>query len=287
MLYLMVILFISSFTLSCGHSQDKFRLIDLWQTERILKVPESVCYDAGQDRLFVSNINGKPTEKNGQGYITKMKTDGTIEALKWATGLNAPKGSAVFKDHFYVSDIDRLVEIDRTSGKILNRYPAARAEFLNDVAVDERGLVYVSDMGSSNSVIYRLEKGQLVPWLRGKEISSPNGLFIKGNLLYVGNSGDGKLKSVELSTKKIMTVAEVGTGIDGLIATDRGDFLVTDWQGSLKLIHPDGSIELLQNTTPQKINAADIGFISEKNIILIPTFFDNRVTAHRLVFSEK
>jgi hypothetical protein len=34
----------------------------------------------------------------------------------------------------------------------------------------------------------------------------------------------------------------------------------------------------------QKANAADFGFIPEKNMILIPTFFDNKVVSYTASF---
>ena len=96
-----------------------------WQTDQILQVPESVTYDTQRNVLYVSNINGKPLEKDGNGFISIVKPDGIIENLKWVTGLNAPKGSALDGKNLYVTDIDELVQIDIETGKILKKYPAA------------------------------------------------------------------------------------------------------------------------------------------------------------------
>ena len=38
---------------------------------------------------------------------------------EWATGLDAPKGMALANGQLYVADIDRLVEIDPATGKIV------------------------------------------------------------------------------------------------------------------------------------------------------------------------
>ena len=40
--------------------------------------PESIVFDSKNNVLYVSNINGKPTEKNGTGYISKVSPDGKI-----------------------------------------------------------------------------------------------------------------------------------------------------------------------------------------------------------------
>ncbi len=252
-----------------------FVLVPTWQTAPVLKVPESVCYDPAAGVLYVSNINGKPTEKNGKGFISKISVDGDILSLQWATELNAPKGMAIHDGQLYVSDIDRLVSIDLASGKIAAEYPAAGAQFLNDVAVDEKGRVYVSDTSDKNSVIYRLEGGTLTVWLQGPEIRSPNGLFYHAGVLYIGNSGDGKIKAVEVASKKNTTVAKVGSGIDGLIRDQSGFFLVSDWKGKTSLVTAEGRLFVLLNTTDQNINSADLGYIPGKHLLLIPTFFDN------------
>jgi len=251
-----------------------------WETQQELRIPESVLYDEARNILYVSNINGKSAEKNGQGFISKVALDGKIEVLKWATGLNAPKGSAIYKNKLYVSDIDYLVEIDLKTGKIVARYPAAGAQFLNDVAIDALGNVYVSDMSSENSAIYKLSNGAMTMWLKGPEINMPNGLYMEEKQLLVGNSGDKSLKAVTLADKRIRTIAKVGSGIDGLRGDGKGNYVVSDWQGKTSLVTAAGRIIVLIDTTASKINAADLEYIPSKKLLLIPTFFDNRVVAY-------
>jgi sugar lactone lactonase YvrE len=248
----------------------------------VLQIPESVLYHESENILYVSNINGRPTQKNGQGFVSKVFLDGKIKRLKWATGLNAPKGSAIYGDRFYVSDIDVLVEIDLKTGKILARYPAAGAKFLNDVAADASGNIYVTDMSSENSVIYKLTQGQMTAWAKGKEILKPNGLYMEKKRLVVGNSGDGSLKSINLADRKINTLARVGSGIDGLRSDGKGNYFISDWKGKTSLVTASGEIIVLMDTTTSKINSADLEYIKSQRLLLIPTFFDNRVVAYRV-----
>src|SRR5687767_7241889 len=44
--------------------------------------PESVRYDRDQDVWFVSNVNGNPGAKDNNGYISRLKSDGTPDSLK-------------------------------------------------------------------------------------------------------------------------------------------------------------------------------------------------------------
>ncbi len=264
-------------------SSGKPSLTKAWESRKEFMVPESVLYHEGDQTLYVSNIDGNPTDKDGKGFISKMSLDGKIIKLKWADGLNAPKGSAIYKNSFYVSDIDRLVEIDMKTGKIRKTYPAKGALFLNDVAVDTEGRVYVTDMDEKNSAIYRLADAKLEIWMKGREIQSPNGLYMEQKKLMVGNSGDRTIKSVRLSDKTVTVFAEVReTMIDGLRPDAKGNYIITDWNGRVTLVLATGESSLLLDTTSSKINAADIEYIPEKHLLLVPTFFDNRVVAYKL-----
>ncbi|MBN1165453.1 MAG: SMP-30/gluconolactonase/LRE family protein [Candidatus Krumholzibacteriota bacterium] len=259
-----------------------FTLVKQWVTERVFKVPESVIYDAERNVIYVSNINGKPTEKNGRGFLSKVSLAGEIVELEWITGLNAPKGSGIVGNLLYVADIDELVEIDIEKGKILGRYAAAGARFLNDIAVDDKGTVYLSDTHQDVNAIYRFQGGKLRVWLRDEMIKRPNGLFVEEDRLIIGCGGEGRLLAVDLEGKKITEIARAGTGVDGIAMDGKGNFLVSNWAGKTMLIEPDGGVRVLLDTTVDKINSADITFIIKKDLLLIPTFYDNRIVACRL-----
>ena len=65
----------------------------VWEVAEGIQTPESVCYDPTSKVLFVSNIGtGGPTGKDGDGFISQLGLDGKVLALKWVTGLDAPKG---------------------------------------------------------------------------------------------------------------------------------------------------------------------------------------------------
>ncbi|HAH23626.1 MAG TPA: ATP-binding protein, partial [Prolixibacteraceae bacterium] len=86
--YLMFIL------LGAGLSSSAQTLTKIWSTTAGIKTPESALFDAKSNKIYVSNIDGDPSKKDGNGFISILNADGKMEQLKWATGLNAPKGSA-------------------------------------------------------------------------------------------------------------------------------------------------------------------------------------------------
>jgi hypothetical protein len=248
-----------------------------WETAAVLKVPESVCFDQESRLLFVSNIDGKPTEKDGNGFIAIVSLDGSVSKGPWITGLNAPKGMGIFKGILYVSDIDRVAAIDMATKKIINFYEFPEAKFLNDIAIDQKGAVYISDMNSNR--IYRIYEGKTEIWLDDKVLTGPNGLFVDENQLLIGCN---KIVSVGLEDKKIIVWLDNTGNIDGLEGTDDGRYLFSDWQGSVYLVEKDKKITKLLVTSTEGINAADIEFIPSMNLILVPTFNDNRVMAYEL-----
>lgn len=101
--------------------------------------------------------------------------------------MNAPKGMAIHGDTLYVSDIDTLIEIDLDAGKISRRHPVAGARFLNDVAADQAGNIYVSDM--QTDTIHRLQNGRIESWLKDPALAGPNGLYVEGEHLILGAWG--------------------------------------------------------------------------------------------------
>ncbi len=255
-----------------------------WATDPVFDVPESVCWDFDREILYISNIGGNPGEKDGNGFISRVSIEGEVKKLKWVTGLNAPKGMAVYGGRIYVSDIDELAVIDIRTDKVVERHAAEGAKFLNDVAVDGKGNVYISDSSRENSAIYRFSDGVLEVWLRHRDIQSPNGLFVNDGRLIIGNSGDATLKAADLKDRTVTTLVNVGSAIDGLKMDRRGNYIVTDWSGRTSLIEPDGGIYILLDTRSEGVNAADIEFVDEYDMIIIPTFSDDRIVATKLIY---
>lgn len=254
-------------------------LIPVWATQKIFKVPESVYYRAKTHRIYVSNVNGKPAALDGNGFISLLNEKGEIIKLKWATGLNGPKGMAIKGNHLFVSDINRLAEIDLRNGKIVRYIPFPGAKFLNDVVVGPDGKIYVTDTDLGAVFVEKAGKAHL--WSTNPLLKGANGLAMNRGELFIGTNGH--LLEANPKTGEIRIVAHVTGDIDGLIPLGNGRFILSDWAGKIYQISTGKAPVILSNTTRQKINAADLGFIPQKKIILIPTFFDNRVVAKQLI----
>ncbi len=252
---------------------------EIWKTEQKLQTPESVLYYPKDNILFVSNIAGNPTDKDNIGFISKVDLQGNILDLKWVEGISAPKGMAINNGKLYVSNIDELVEIDIAKAKISKRYKAPGATFLNDVAVNRYGTVFVSDMGQNT--IWYLHGNKFEIWLTSDDLKKPNGLYAEQNHLLIGNK-DYILKVHYKSKQAEYYIKNTGS-IDGLVPTGTGVYLISDWVGNVYKVAAGKEKLKIFSSGDKNINAADIEYIQTKNMLLIPTFFDNRVAAYKLL----
>ena len=250
----------------------------LWTSDQVFKVPESVYFDADRDVLYVANINGRSTAVDGNGFISKLSPSGEVIELKWVEGLNAPKGMGVYNGALYVTDINRVVKIDIESGAVLETFNAPEAEFLNDIAVDEMGIVYVSDMRTNE--IYRVKEGTIKKWIELFDYKGPNGLYSREGRLFIGVNN--YIVSVDLNSGDMMRFVSNTGGIDGLEGAYSNYFLISDWSGKVHVVHPKENKTLIIDTTPGNINAADIEYDPEKQILYVPTFNDHRIEAYSL-----
>ncbi len=251
--------------------------VKLWETAGF-KNPESAHFDSGTGILYVSNVNGEATAKDGNGFISKVTPDGKVVALEWVTGLDAPKGLAHAGGKLYAADIDKLVEIDIASGKVSNTYAAKDAKFLNDVAADESGNIYVSDMATNT--IWRLSGGAFDVFLKDDKLQSPNGLLVEGDTLLVAAWGvmtdgmatkvPGQLLKVSLKDKSITSQGDgspIGN-LDGLEPFGDGAYLVSDWMaGKVIRIGRKGKARVLADLGQ---GTADLGYDPKTATAFIP-----------------
>jgi sugar lactone lactonase YvrE len=283
---------------------ESTKINKLWETPNDLKNPESVAYASEQNVLFVSNVNGKPTQKDQNGFISKVSSsNGSIIELNWVTGLNAPKGIAISnnKSTLYVSDITDLVEINIDNGKIMKRFNAPGSAFLNDVVSDNQGNIYVSD--TVTNTIYKLDTNtkdgnntsSLQVWLQSPQLNGPNGLHVDNskNRLIVASLGDmskpgGGIEVIDLKNKTITTLGKEGTtspfgGLDGIESdTTEAHYYVTDNPaGKVYIVNADGTGYRTLIDLHTK-GAADLGFIPSQSTIIIPLMQDNKLVAYKL-----
>ncbi|MBW2525574.1 MAG: SMP-30/gluconolactonase/LRE family protein [Deltaproteobacteria bacterium] len=262
------------------------------------KTPESVLYDPSADLYLVANINGAPLIADDNGFIARVKPDGTVHKMRWIDGrreevtLNAPKGMAIVKDVLYVADLDHLRKFDAKTGTPTGEIAIEGATFLNDVAVGPDGTVYVSDSGlkqgdkgfepSGTDAVYRIdaEAGTATAIAKGEELGRPNGLFVDGEGVWVVTFGSGELYRLDQDGKRVDVHKLPGGSLDGVIRLANGQLIISSW--STKTIYrgpKQGPFKPLFSP----VNApADIGFDPKRNRLLVPRFNDHLVELRAL-----
>jgi hypothetical protein len=258
--------------------------------------PESVLYDADNDRYLVSNINGSPFDKDNNGFISVLSPDGQVTTLKWIEGgknkvkLDAPKGSAIVKGVLYVADITTVRMFDLKTGAPKGDVPVAGATFLNDVAAGPDGKVYVSDSAikmsasggfesTSTDAVYVIDKGKAKALAKTADLHAPNGLAWTDKGLVVCSMGAPEVFRLdEKGAKQDATKTPAGH-LDGLLQL--GDsLLVTSHDASAVLRGKLGGT--FDTALPDQKTPADIGYDTKRGRVLVPHLGEDTVEAYEL-----
>jgi len=212
----------------------------------------------------------------GAGAVVRMGLDGKVIKSDWVTGLNSNKGSAIFNGLFYTAETAAVAVIDIDKATIIKRIPIEGAVMLNDLAVDAKGVVYVSDTRTGK--VYRIEGDK--PALFLENIPGANGLLTAGTDLYVVGSSTFLKVSADKNVTKIADGFE--NGLDGIVMIADNEFLLSNYQGILYYVNANGTKQVLIDTRANRIMSNDIGYDSKTKIIYAPSFSTNRIIAYQV-----
>jgi sugar lactone lactonase YvrE len=265
-----------------------------------LKTPESVLYEATSDVYLVSNINGAPPEKDNNGFISILAPDGSVKALKFIAGgengvtLDAPKGMGISGDVLYVSDIQDVRKFDLKTGAPKGSIHIPKATFLNDVAVDAQGTVYVSDSGrkagkeglepSGTDALYKLVGDKAVVVVKGKQLEGPNGVNVDADGIEFATMGGDSFVRINAAGKELARAHLPGGGLDGIVRLADGSYLVSSWQG--QAVYRGGFTQPFVAVLKDAPSSADIGYDSKRDRILIPVLMQDLVRTVALPESD-
>ena len=261
--------------------------------------PESVKYDADLDVYFVSNINGNPSNKDGNGYVARVKPDSsgssfTVDTLvrggqRGAT-LHAPKGMAIVGDTLWVADIDAVRGFNRRTGAATRSINLAsmQATFLNDIAAGNAGELYITDTGirfaadgsmgtPGKQRVFRSQGTQAATVaIEGDSLGNPNGIaWDAGRSAFIVLPFGGRSIMTWAPGDSAMKPLASGPGqFDGVEVLNGGRILVSSWA--------DSSVHAVENGQMRRLITgvaapADIGYDTRRNRVLVPLFNGNAV----------
>jgi len=251
--------------------------------------PESVEYYADEDVYLVTNINGSPFAVDGNGFISKIKPDGTVVDLKWIDGakkgvtLNGPKGAAIAGKNLFIADGNQVHVFALPSGKQKKSITLKGSTFLNGITPGPKGSVYVTDSGfdegfkpNGTDAIYRVwANGKYKAVYKDKDMGHPNGIWDDKGRLIINTFGSGKVFSIDKSGKKSTMPTPPNGSLDGLVLLKDGRLLVTSWGGSaLYVMDKKGDYTVMASDLDAP---ADIDVDTMRNRVLVPLFKQNKV----------
>jgi sugar lactone lactonase YvrE len=260
------------------------------------KTPESVRYDSALDVYFVSNINGDPTAKDGNGFISRVRPDGSIDSLMFIAGgrggvtLNAPKGLALIADTLWVADLDAVRGFDVRTGALVANVDLSgqKALFLNDICVGPDGALYVTDTGvrgaggkmthvAGADRIFRIAPDRSVSVaLATDSLESPNGItWDRGGrrFIVVPFNGSRRILAWRVGEKQPTQIGFGRGQFDGVELLPDDRLVVTSWADSSISIR-DGARETIIRNVP---SPADIGIDTKRMRIAVPELTKDRI----------
>ncbi|HEX2190332.1 MAG TPA: SMP-30/gluconolactonase/LRE family protein [Longimicrobiaceae bacterium] len=265
------------------------------------QLPESAQYDAARDVYLVGNINGHPTTKDGNGYVSRLRPDGTVESLGFIRGgrggvvLHAPKGLLVVGDTLWVADIDAVRGFHLTSGAPLRSIDLSGvgAVFLNDLARGPDGALYVTDTGlrfgptgppthpGPDRVFRVAPDGTVSTALEGTNLAAPNGIFWDeaGGRFLIGSLWGKTVLAWKPGEAAAQVAAEGAGGFDGISRLPDGRVVVASQDAeAVQVLDGTGLTTLFGGLS----SPADIGVDTRRNRVLVPLVGEDRVEIWQL-----
>jgi hypothetical protein len=250
---------------------------------RGFETPASVLHDEVRDLYLVSNVNGGLLDRDGNGFISRLYPDGRVYQRQWIESgkdgveLNAPKGMAILGDTLFVADIDCVRLFNRISGDPMGSVCPEGASNLHDLAVERRGPLYVTDR---SGVLFAIEMdGSYREALRGEELGEPTGIASSVRGVFVAGFQNRSVSQLWPEELKPF-VRGRNWKLDGLVITDDGSFVFTNWADSTILLiqaSGGGSRGNIYSMVQGVPTPGDIGYDGKRNRIMVPVLEQNRL----------
>lgn len=253
--------------------------------------PETVIYDDQADVYLVSNINGKPMEKDDDGFISRLSPSGEMLELKWIDGskpevaLDSPMGMVLDRDTLYVADADAVRLFDRRTGIAKGSWKVPNPHFPNDVTLDDQGRVILTETGIKvephdilkvgDYAIYRFDKkGKAETLAKGDALQGPNGVkWTKDGILFVTFMG---MAVEKLQGKKPVEVAKLpASQCDGFVLLPDDTMLTGCWS-SAAVYYVDRDRHA-REVAGNLLTPAGLHYDLKRKVILVPLVTENQV----------
>jgi hypothetical protein len=231
--------------------------------------PESVVYDAANDRYLVSN--------KGDGKI--IAVDKEENQTLFNTDQKSIRGLHILGDKVFAGCDTGVVAFNLADGTRAFVIDIPEKVLLNDVTSDSDGNLYISD--SSGDQIFKVNPTDKTYTILATGILGTNGLWYDSieDRLFTTTAGiTPSISAVDLSDGTVtQIVVTPHMALDGLTEDNEGNIYYSSWQfGAVyrydRAFSQDPVLVSSGHTGP-----ADIGYNLVDNVLAIPEFLDNEV----------
>jgi sugar lactone lactonase YvrE len=240
----------------------------------VLSRPHSLVVNSSGEIIFTDRNNHSIRKIDSQGNVKTIAgvgKQGYKDGSAHEAEFNFPSGLAIdSKDNVYIADTNnhriRLLTTDGNvttisgtrKGYSSGNINFARFDSPSYLAVDNSGNIYVSDRG--NHKIRRISSNGQVTTIAGigkgyqdgpgkmAQFNEPSGLLVHNDYLYVADFGNNRIRTVNLKTSVVETLA--GSGISGY--KDGNDSLVS-FKGPISLALNDKSELIVADSNNNRI----------------------------------
>ncbi len=250
--------------------------------------PESVLHWRKRDLYIVSNLNGSPLAKDGNGFLSLVSPQGVVLEPRWIDGatpgieLHAPKGMAMVRGQLWVTDIDVVRRFDPVTRKpSAPAIPIPGATFLNDLASTGEGGAWVSDMGvkagaqgfepSGTRGIWKIPaQGMPTPFFGPEGIDKPNGLARARGGVWCVDFGPGDVVGLSRIGRQVVRRKAPSGGLDGVEMLPGRRLAISSWSGqAVYLMDRAGNFTTLASDL---VSPADLEYDRRRRRLVVPLF---------------
>lgn len=184
--------------------------------------PESITYDTTGKRYFISNTSSsKILQRDRQGNITDFVTVG-----------GSIHGVTVHNGRVYVCNGTRVRGYDLITAAEVFNVLISGSTFLNDLAIDNSGMMYVSDFNGRR--IYKVNTSNNEYWIYVPATTNqPNGVYVdapRNRLLVCCWGGSAPVKSVNFADSSITNIITTPySNCDGISLDRNNNVYISTW----------------------------------------------------------
>jgi glucose/arabinose dehydrogenase len=282
---------------ACGDDGDAAPADEAPELEVLFRIdglaaPRGVAWDSARGRWLVT-VAGDD-DPAGAGRVAAVGRDGQAVDLRAYGGgnggvtLDTPRGIAARGDRAYVVDGRRVVALDLSDRELAFELDIPGEGPLHDVAVDERGILFVSD--PSADAVYRVAPDGS-GWNRlgsAGSLRGPSGLLAeptaRGPDRVLAAGRGGAVMALEPDSSVTLLAEAPGLGdLDGLQRTPDGDLLVTEpSEGRLLLLRSEPGPTWRPGVAWLEGLERPADFLLRDGVLAVPEAGAGRVTFYRV-----